>query len=76
MLINGKTPEEIERDIERCAEEQSCGGCPYVNKMHCVEEIMTNAHILIDHLNARIAKQNALLAVMGVTIPEEKEENV
>lgn len=71
-LINGRTPEQIERDLEQCSKVSGCAGCVHLGDRGCVEWNMANALSLIKHLKKRIEKQNALLAVMGITFPEEE----
>ena len=68
-LINGRTPEEIKAAIEHCKSGE-CTGCSYQDCMWCEDQIYCDALDLIKRLEQRIAKQNNLLAVLGVSIPK------
>ena len=86
-----KTPEEIKKGIECCfgdSDVRECEQCPYAHPIPTntvfdlvtcddnMEGICVDALAYIKKLEERISKQNALLAVMGLTIPEdESDEN-
>ena len=76
MLINGRTPEDIKRRLE-CAsfdcDDTDCYDCKYLDICSSVvnSDSSADALALIEYYEQRIEKQNALLAVMGITIPEE-----
>lgn len=79
-LINGRTPEEIKRVTEWAC--YSCGGaecddcafrdvCTIENRDRAVQDALA----LIQWLEQRIEKQNALLALMGITFPEDNKND-
>ena len=76
-LINGRTPEEIKHVLAWA--NYSCGGldcddcsyqdvCSHENERRAVSDAIA----YIDRLETKLARQDALLAVMGVRVPEEK----
>ena len=80
-LINGRTPEEIKAAV-LCAERGTipdCEKCPYcgvvdeqgVRSFACYQaEFDLIAYV--ERLEAKLARRDALLAVMGVRVPEEE----
>lgn len=66
-----RTPEELKKSMCLCFRIHNCTGCAY-NAMHCFGVIGEDALAYIEYLEERITKQNALLALMGITIPEDK----
>ena len=80
MLINGKTPEEIKATLKRCGKERcksdKADTCAYY--VDCLVgatrlKLMKDALSLIERLEAKLARQDALLAEMGVRVPEEED---
>ena len=75
-LINGRTPEEIKSNLNHLVR---CEICPQNHEYGCDYEKRTkecqttdDALALIEHLEAQLARRDAVLAVMGVRIPEEE----
>ena len=76
MLINGRTPEDVKKAIHVCwgITDETCETCPYrENGWDCESTLADDTLALIEYYERRIEKQNALLALMGITIPEEAE---
>ena len=75
LMINGKRAEQIKRNLSWLVRCDNCSqnheyGCDYENRTkEC--QATDDAMDYINYLENRIEKQNALLAVMGITIPEE-----
>lgn len=75
-----KTPEDIKKAIECHGENlghhMPCSECAFHGKYlpPCRLAAHEEALSYIKKLEERISKQNALLAVMGITIPEDKSD--
>lgn len=63
IIVNGVMPDNIKCELMR--------GIAHYNG-HYEAEVMTNALDYIHRLEATIADRNTLLAVMGVTVPDER----
>ena len=77
-LINGRTPEEIKRVLvwanysRGCLECDDCSYqdvCSHENERRAVSDALA----YIERLETKLARRDALLAEMGVRIPEEEE---
>ena len=57
-LINGRTPEEIRKNIEGCSNGFGCDECPYEHETfeRCGECIITDALAYIEHLEKKLAE--------------------
>ena len=71
-MINGKRPEQVKAALCIC----TGGGCSrytcaYEADGDCSGSVMRDALELVKRLEARVAKQDELLAALGVSIPEE-----
>ncbi len=72
-LINGRTKEGIVASLRACAK-GICDPdtCVFTAEDYSCEEALMGAALgVIEHYERRIEKQNDLLALMGITIPEE-----
>lgn len=75
-----KTPEDIKKGLECHADRTErflpCSDCAYHGRFlpPCGIDVPENALAYIKKLEERIAKQDALLAVMGITIPEDNND--
>ena len=68
-----RTPEELKKSLRLCFKDHKCAGCAY-NAMHCIGVIGADALAYIERLEERVYKQGALLAVMGISFPEDKND--
>lgn len=71
MSINGKTPEAIRDALRFCQHPHSwCIRCAYHGEIMCSDKLNRDAAELIRQQRKTIEERNALLAVMGVSVPE------
>ena len=66
-LINGRTPEEIRKNIEGCSNGFGCDECPYEHETfeRCGECIITDALAYIEHLEKKLEEAAKKLANEG-----------
>ena len=75
-----KTPEDIKKALEcqgvNLLHHLPCSGCAYHERFlpPCRQAAHEDALNYIKYLEERISKQDALLAVMGITIPEDNDD--
>lgn len=75
-----KTPEALKKAIEchgvKLSHHLPCSECEYHGRFlpPCRMAAHEDALTYIKYLEERISKQDALLAVMGITIPEDKSD--
>ena len=80
-LINGRTPEEIKAAV-LCTERGTipdCENCPYCGavdeqgfRSFACYQASFDVIAYVERLEAKLARRDALLAEMGVRIPEEE----
>ena len=69
--INGNTPEAVKTGLGICASDKACEmyKCPY-QENECRKRMANDALLLILRLEEKVARRDALLAEMGIRIPE------
>lgn len=68
--MSGKTPVEVRRALRLCQYPNiSCGHCPYSGAILCQDKLRADAARLITALDKALARRDALLAVLGVSVP-------
>lgn len=74
-MINGKGVDAIHNALQYCAHPHAwCSRCAYYGEILCEDKLHRDAAELIRQQGKMIEERNALLAVMGVSVPEEESK--
>lgn len=74
MSINGKKADAIRDALRFCQHPHTwCKRCAYYGEILCGDKLHRDAAEMIRQQGKTIDERNALLAVMGVSVPERKE---
>ena len=74
-MINGKTTEAIRDALRFCHHPHTwCNQCAYHGEILCDDKLKRDAAEMIRRQGKTIKERNALLAVMGVSVPEGRNE--
>ena len=64
------TADKLKEALHYCSTDGFCENCP-IDVRHC--NIVGDALTRINRLEKQLAERNALLAVLGVSVPDKKE---
>lgn len=64
------TADKLKEAMQYCITNGLCSNCPIYSR-HC--NILGDALAYINRLEKQLAERNALLAVLGVSVPDKKE---